>query len=131
MTGICQGTARSDAAATPSWRIATAAFWLVILSQALSGIASAAELRGRIWDASTGSAPVGGKLQLNCGGKPNPHPLGGKGSYSIRNVPSGNCKLTVTTPSGTASRTIAINRPVVKFSGETRAVGNGIILIPR
>jgi hypothetical protein len=117
---------RSDAAATRSRRIATAAFWLVILSQAFSGIASAAELRGRILN-----APTGAELKLNCGGKPNPHPLGGSGSYSIRNVPSGNCKLTVTTSSGTASRTIAINKPVVKFSGEIRAIGNGIVLIPR
>lgn len=94
-------------------------------------IASSAELRGRIWDASTGAAPKGGSLKLSCGGTPDPHPLVGKGSYSIRNVPSGTCELTVTTSRGKASRIITINKPVVQFSCETRAVGNKIVLVPR
>jgi len=102
-----------------------------LIYPALSGTALAAELRGRIWDTNTGKAPAAAELALSCGGQPNPHPLGGDGSYSIRDVPSGNCKITVNTSRGKASRTIAINRPVVKFSGETSAVGNGIVLIPR
>lgn len=94
-------------------------------------VASSAELRGRIWDASTGAAPKGGSLKLSCGGSPNPHPLAGNGTYSIRDVPSGTCKLTVTTSKGIASRTITINKPVVQFSCETRKVGNKIVLVPR
>jgi hypothetical protein len=104
--------------------------WLLILLM-LPAVASSAELRGRIWDASTGTAPKEGSLKLSCGGSPNPHPLVGKGSYSIRNVPSGTCELTVTTSSGKASRTITINKPVVQFSCETRAVGKKIVLVPR
>lgn len=104
--------------------------WLLILLLAPT-VVSSAELRGRIWDASTGVAPQGGSLKLSCGGSPNPHPLVGKGSYSIRNVPDGTCKLTVTTSSGKASRTITINKPVVQFSCETRTVGKKIVLVPR
>lgn len=104
--------------------------WLLILLL-VPAVASSAELRGRIWDASTGAAPKGGSLELSCGGSPNPHPLAGKGSYSIRDVPSGTCTLTVTTSRGAASRTITINKPVVQFSCETRTVGNKIVLVPR
>ena len=96
-----------------------------------TSVVSAAELRGRIWDAATGNAPSGGSLQLNCGGSPNPHSLVGNGSYSIRNVPSGPCKITVRTSDGTASRNITINKPVVRFNGETRRAGNRIFLVPR
>lgn len=100
------------------------------LSLGLS-LASAAELRGRIWDASTGKAPSGGSIQLSCGGKPNPHKLVGTGSYSIRNVPNGSCRATIKTSRGSASRTVTINKPVVQFSSETRTVGNKVLLIPR
>lgn len=93
--------------------------------------ASSAELRGQIWDAATGAAPANGSLHLSCGGKPNPHPLVGNGSYSIRNVPNGSCKLTVSTSRGTATRTISINKPVVQFNCETRRAGNKIVLVPR
>ena len=92
---------------------------------------SSAELRGKIWDASTGAAPAKGSLRLTCGGKPNPHPLVGNGSYSIRDVRSGSCTLTISTSSGSASRTISINKPVVQFSCETRRAGNTIVLVPR
>jgi len=108
-------------------------WFLISTSLLLSGTASSAELRGRIWDGSTGVAPIDGELALSCGGNPspNPHPLTGSGFYSIRNVPDGTCKLTVTTSRGTASRTIAINKPVVRFSCETRAVGKRLFLISR
>jgi hypothetical protein len=106
------------------------ALWLLIFLL-VPVVASPAELRGRIWDASTGAAPTGGSLELSCGGQPNPHLLAGNGSYSIRNVPSGTCKLTVTTSNGDAARTITINRPVIQFSCETRKVGNRIVLVPR
>ncbi len=107
--------------------------WLLIGTSLLSGAACSAELRGRIWDAATGAAPAGGSLELSCGGdpSPNPHPLTGSGAYSIRNVPSGTCKVTVHTSQGRASRTVAINKPVVQFSCETRAVGRKVVLIPR
>jgi hypothetical protein len=104
--------------------------WFLIILM-VPAVASSAELRGRIWDASTGAAPKGGSLKLSCGGSPNPHPLAGNGTYSIRDVPSGTCKLTVTTSKGIASRTITINKPVVQFSCETRKVGNKIVLVPR
>ena len=96
-----------------------------------SSFASAAELRGRIWDAKTGKAPAKGSLKVSCGGNPNPHSLVGSGSYSIRNVPNGICTLTVNTSNGSASRTITINKPVVQFNGETRKAGNKIFLVPR
>lgn len=104
--------------------------WLLILLL-VPAVASSAELRGRIWDASTGAAPKDGSLKLSCGGSPNPHPLAGNGSYSIRDVPSGTCKLTITTSRGIVSRNITINKPVVQFSCETRKVGNKIVLVPR
>ena len=104
--------------------------WPLILLLA-STIASAAELRGRIWDAATSKAPENASLRLSCGGNPNPHPLLGSGSYSIRNVPNGTCTLTVNTANGSASRTVTINKPVVQFSGETRKAGNKIFLVPR
>jgi len=114
-------------ATTPANRLS---LWLLILLLA-PAVVSSAELRGRIWDASTGAAPQSGSLQLSCGGSPNPHPLAGNGSYSIRDIPGGTCKLTVTTSRGTASRTITISKPVVQFSCETRTVGNKIVLVPR
>ncbi|MDX1411008.1 MAG: hypothetical protein R3351_02535 [Nitrospirales bacterium] len=97
----------------------------------VTSAASAAELRGRVWDAKTKKAPNRGSLELSCGGNPNPHPLVGNGSYSIRNVPNGTCKITVSTSGGKASRTITINKPVVQFNGETRKAGNKIFLVPR
>lgn len=97
----------------------------------LTSAVSAAELRGRIWDAATGRAPNMGKIVLSCGGDPSPHPLVGSGTFSIRNVPNGPCTIKLSTSSGSASRNIAINKPVVQFNGETRKAGNKILLVPR
>jgi hypothetical protein len=105
--------------------------WFLILAIFLPTVASAAEVRGRIWDASTGAAPAGGEVQLSCGGNPNPYILRGSGNYSIRDVSSGTCQVTVTTSGGSATRSISVNKPVVQFSGETRAIGNRIVLIAR
>ena len=105
-------------------------FWPLVLCLIASS-ASAAELRGRIWDAKTGKAPKGGSLKLSCGGNPNPHSLVGSGSFSIRNVPDGSCKITVSVSGGKASRNISINKPVVRFSGEIRKAGNQVLLVPR
>ena len=92
---------------------------------------SAAEVRGRIWDSSTGAAPSDGRLENNCGGTPKSHPLVGNGSYSIRNIPNGSCTLNVITSYGSAARTITVNKPVVQFNSEIRRAGNRIFLVPR
>ena len=105
-------------------------FWPLVLLL-FGSVVSAAELRGRIWDAKTGNAPAGGSLNASCGGNPNPHTLVGSGSYSIRNVPDGTCTLTVSIGNSTASRTITINKPVVRFNGEIRKAGNKFFLVPR
>ena len=92
----------------------------------------AAEVRGRIWDETTREAPQGGTIRIVCGSQEFPGTLAPNGSYSIRGVPSGGtCQFFVNAYGLEASRTIAVNGPVVNFSGEVRRVGGTIVLIPR
>jgi hypothetical protein len=113
-------------------RIRAFPFCLIVLSLVIPEVVSAAELRGRIWEKSTNSAPSNSSLELNCGQDKFTTPLGSNGSYSIRNVPSrATCILTVKIGERSASRAIPVNGPVVEFYAEIRVVDSQLFLIPR
>jgi hypothetical protein len=99
----------------------------------VSSAAQAAELTGRIWNASTGDALPGGQLTVTCPGyiKGN-FPLASDGSFVLTGVPSGaSCQLTLASSLGNATRHIKISAPVVRFNAEARVVSGSLMLIPR
>ena len=98
-----------------------------------SGTASAAELRGRIWNPKTNQAPAGATLHVTCPGFERSLGLADNGQYSVRSLPS-NASCTVAVSIGdkrSSNVAVRTNAPVVRFNAEVRSLSNRILVLPR
>jgi len=104
-----------------------------LLALLLVSDATAAELRGRMWQDGQSGPPSGATLTVVCGGTTKSVSLGANGSYSVRDLPANaSCKLTLKAGAKASPAVPArTNATVFNFDAEIKILPDRLIVLPK